>query len=191
MRTTFNRDNWDGLSMANIGQAAQGWGVTAPKALEWRFCLAGKAWMEGRVRVWQRRRFGSRQKYRPGFGLERRDRLTEQQQEGSMAKTQATQNTAEIGIQSLEGLRGRNGSRLVIHAFAEEGKQRKFAINSKRKPTKEDATRAEFRTTRTSDEQGRECAPITAIKKRALNLLLLPRSDCANSVCGFCRVARL
>ena len=38
-----------------------------------------------------------------------------------MAKTQATQNTAEIGIQSLEvTLRGRNGSRLVIHSGLNE-----------------------------------------------------------------------
>lgn len=85
-----------------------------------------------------------------------------------MAKTQATQNTAEIGIQSLEvTLRGRNGSRLVIHAFAEKAKQEiRDKQQKKAKKAKEERDpEAEFRAARYVDEQGRECAPITAIKK--------------------------
>ena len=78
------------------------------------------------------------------------------------------QNTAEVGIQSVElTLRGRPGSPLVIHAFAEKAKQeirdkqqkKAKKVKEERKPTEE------FRAARYLDEQGRECAPITALKK--------------------------
>ncbi len=82
-------------------------------------------------------------------------------------KTFATQ-----GIQKVDViLRGRPGSPLVIHAFADKAKQeirdkqQKKAKTAKaeRKPIEE------FEAAKYVDESGRECAPITAIKKSLIS----------------------
>lgn len=77
-------------------------------------------------------------------------------------------NSAEVGIQTVElTLRGRPGSPLVIHAFAEKAKQEiRDKQQKKAKKAKEQRDpEAEFKAARYVDEQGRECAPITALKK--------------------------
>jgi len=77
-------------------------------------------------------------------------------------------NSAEVGIQSVEfTLRGRKGSPLVIHAFAEKAKQ-EIRDKQQKKAKKAKAERnpeEEFLAARYVDEEGRECAPITALKK--------------------------
>ena len=76
--------------------------------------------------------------------------------------------SATVGIQKIElTLRGRNGSPLVIHAFAEKAKQEiRDKQQKKAKKTKEERhPQAESDAARYIDEQGRECAPITALKK--------------------------
>lgn len=64
-------------------------------------------------------------------------------------------------------LMGRPGSPLVIHAFAEKAKQEIRDKQQKKakgaKDTRDPHT--EFLAARYLDEEGRECAPITAIKK--------------------------
>lgn len=77
-------------------------------------------------------------------------------------------NSAEVGIQSIElTLRGRKGSPLVIHAFAEKAKeeirqkQQKVAKKVKEARNPE----AEYQAAKYIDVEGRECAPITALKK--------------------------
>jgi hypothetical protein len=83
-----------------------------------------------------------------------------------------TENTATTGIQSIEvTLRGRNGSPLVIHAFAEKAKQ-EIRDKQQKKAKKAKAERVpetEFLAARYVDEQGRECAPITALKKSLIS----------------------
>lgn len=83
-----------------------------------------------------------------------------------------TQDTAMVGIQSVDlTLRGRNGSPLVVHSFSEKAKkeirdkQQKKAVKAKeqRDPN------AEFLAARYVDDKGRECAPITAIKKSIIS----------------------
>jgi len=77
-------------------------------------------------------------------------------------------NTAEVGIQEIElTLRGRRGSPLVIHAFAEKAKQEiRDKQQKKIKKAKEERDPvAEFKAARYIDSDGRECAPITALKK--------------------------
>ena len=79
-----------------------------------------------------------------------------------------TKDTAIIGIQSIElKLIGRPGSPLVIHAFAEKAKQEiRDRQQKKAKKTKEQRDpNAEFLVARYVDSEGRECAPITALKK--------------------------
>ena len=76
--------------------------------------------------------------------------------------------SAEVGIKSVEvTLRGRPGSPLVIHAFAEKAKQEiRDKQQKKAKKAKEQRDpEAEFLAARYLDEEGRECAPITALKK--------------------------
>lgn len=79
-----------------------------------------------------------------------------------------TLNSAETGIQSIElTLRGRRGSPLVIHAFSEKAKQ-EIRDKQQKKAKKTRAERKpeeEFLAARYVDSQGRECAPITALKK--------------------------
>lgn len=81
-------------------------------------------------------------------------------------------NSAEFGIKRMElTLRGRPGSPLVIHAFAEKAKQEiRDKQQKKAKKAKEERNpTAEFLAARYVDEQGRECAPITAIKKAIIS----------------------
>lgn len=82
------------------------------------------------------------------------------------ARKQPTSN--EVGIKTIDvTLRGKVGSPLVIHSFSEKArkeirdKQAKKATRAKeeRKPTEE------FLAARYVDDNGRECAPLTAIKK--------------------------
>lgn len=85
----------------------------------------------------------------------------------NMAK-QVVVNGAEVGIRSIDlTLRGRRGSSLVIHAFAEKAKQEiRDKQQKKAKKAKEERNpQAECDAARYLDEKGIECAPITAIKK--------------------------
>lgn len=81
---------------------------------------------------------------------------------------QDTKNSAEVGIKSVElKLRGRPGSPLVIHAFSEKAKKEirdKQGKKAKKAKEKRDPNE-EFLAARYVDEKGRECAPITALKK--------------------------
>jgi hypothetical protein len=84
-----------------------------------------------------------------------------------MAKQSSTQGV-EVGIRSIAvTLRGRPGSPLVIHAFAEKAKQ-EIRDKQQKKAKKAKAERVpeeEFKAARYIDGEGRECAPITALKK--------------------------
>lgn len=64
-------------------------------------------------------------------------------------------------------LRGRAGSPLVVHAFAEKAKKEiRDKQQKKAKQAKEQRDpRAEFLAARNIDAKGRECIPVTAIKK--------------------------
>jgi hypothetical protein len=83
-------------------------------------------------------------------------------------QTGVTTNSAAVGIQNIDiTLQGMPGTPLVIHNFGEKviaeirAKQAKTATKAKeaRDP------HAEFLAARYVDEDGRECAPITGIKK--------------------------
>lgn len=85
-----------------------------------------------------------------------------------MDMTEKEKNMAKIGIKKIDvTIKGMAGSPLVIHAFAEKAKQeirdkqQKKATRTKeeRRP-EEEAKAAKY-----IDSKGRECAPITAIKK--------------------------
>lgn len=89
-----------------------------------------------------------------------------------MAKKTTTQQVTFTGIETVEVvLRGRPGSSLVIHAFSDKAKQeirdkqqkRGKTAKTERKPTEE------FEAARYLDEEGRECAPVTAIKKSLIS----------------------
>lgn len=73
-----------------------------------------------------------------------------------------------VGIQSIDvTLRNKPGSLLVIHAFAEKAKQ-EIRDKQQKKAKRAKAERnpeEEFLAARYVDEAGRECAPITALKK--------------------------
>lgn len=87
-----------------------------------------------------------------------------------MAKQQV--NTAERGIKSIDlTLRGKKGSPLVIHAFAEKAKQeiRDKQQKKAKKAKEERKPQEEFLAARYVDAQGRECAPITALKKSLIS----------------------
>ncbi len=85
---------------------------------------------------------------------------------------QKLQSTAEVGIRSIDVvLRGRQGSPLVIHAFAEKAKQEirdKQQKKAKKAKDQRDPN-AEFLAARYVDSEGRECAPITALKKSIIS----------------------
>ncbi len=77
-------------------------------------------------------------------------------------------NMAEVGIKQVElVLRGRLGSPLVVHAFAEKAKKeiRDKQAKKAKKAKEERKPEEEFLAARYVDEQGRECAPITGLKK--------------------------
>jgi hypothetical protein len=76
--------------------------------------------------------------------------------------------SAEIGIKSIElTLRNRLGSPLVIHNFSEKAKAEirdKQAKKAKKVKAERDIMQ-EFQDSKYVDAEGRECAPITTIKK--------------------------
>jgi hypothetical protein len=87
-------------------------------------------------------------------------------------KKEKTQSVVTVGIKKIDlTLQGMPGSPLVIHAFTEKAKaeirdkQAKKAqkVKEERKP-KEEAEAAKY-----IDEKGRECAPITALKKAIIS----------------------
>ena len=76
--------------------------------------------------------------------------------------------TATQGIQKINvTIQGRPGSPLVIHAFAEKAKQdiRDKQQKKAKKAQTERHPQAESNASRYMDQNGRECAPITALKK--------------------------
>ena len=80
----------------------------------------------------------------------------------------AAHNSAEHGIQRREfRLRGVPGSPLVIHAFAEKAKKeiRDKQQKKAKKAKEERRPEEEFEAAKYIDSQGRECAPIVALKK--------------------------
>lgn len=76
------------------------------------------------------------------------------------------------GISSIEvTLRGKVGSPLIVHAFAEKAKKEirdKQAKKAKRAKEERDP-RAEFLAARYVDSAGRECIPVTALKKSLIS----------------------
>jgi hypothetical protein len=89
-----------------------------------------------------------------------------------MKKKTEPQNSAAVGIKNIDLiLRGMPGAPLVIHAFAEKAKQeirdkqqkKAKKVKEERKPM-EECDAAKY-----IDDQGRECAPITAIKKSIIS----------------------
>jgi hypothetical protein len=87
-----------------------------------------------------------------------------------MVKKVAT--SAEVGIKSIDvTVRGKLGSPLVIHAFAEKAKQeiRDKQAKKANKAKEERRPHEEFLAARYVDDQGRECAPITALKKSIIS----------------------
>jgi len=81
-------------------------------------------------------------------------------------------NSAEVGIRSIDvTLINRPGSPLVIHAFAEKAKQEiRDKQQKKAKKAKEERNpHEEFLAARYVDSEGRECAPITALKKSMIS----------------------
>jgi hypothetical protein len=85
-----------------------------------------------------------------------------------MAKKPEKPTFVSTGIQSVDlTLRGKPGSLLVVHAFAEKAKQEiRDKQQKKAKKAKEERNpAAEFLAARYVDQDGRECAPITALKK--------------------------
>lgn len=88
------------------------------------------------------------------------------------AKKAAPITGAEVGIRSIQlTLRGRPGSLLVIHAFAEKAKQ-EIRDKQQKKAKKAKAERVpeeEFLAARYIDAEGRECAPVTALKKSLIS----------------------
>lgn len=80
--------------------------------------------------------------------------------------------SAAVGIKSVDViLVGRPGSPLVIHAFAEKAKQEiRDKQQKKAKKAKEERNPVEeFNAAKYIDAEGRECAPITALKKSIIS----------------------
>lgn len=85
-----------------------------------------------------------------------------------MAKKDENVSTVSVGITTVDlVLRGRPGALLVVHAFAEKAKQEiRDKQQKKAKKTKEERQpQVEFLAARYIDREGRECVPVTAIKK--------------------------
>jgi hypothetical protein len=89
-----------------------------------------------------------------------------------MAKKKVVNSTATTGIETVDVvLRGKPGSPLVVHNFSEKAKEE---IRSKQRKDAKKAkeardTNAEFLANRYVDAQGRECVPITALKKAIIS----------------------
>jgi hypothetical protein len=83
-----------------------------------------------------------------------------------------TQDTAIQGIQTINlQLRGRTGSPLVTHVFSEKAKaeiRAKQAKEAKKVKEQRDID-AEWKAARYIDAAGRECVPITALKKAIIS----------------------
>lgn len=78
----------------------------------------------------------------------------------------------EVGIRTVQLLlRGRAGSPLVVHAFAEKAKQEiRDKQQKKAKQAKlERVPKDEFLAARYVDSEGRECIPVTALKKALIS----------------------
>jgi hypothetical protein len=90
-----------------------------------------------------------------------------------MAKEQSNGESPALRvIESIElTLRGRPGSLLVVHAFAEKAKAEIRDKQQKKPKNKKDArdTDAEWRAARYVDQAGRECVPIFVMKKAIVN----------------------
>lgn len=89
-------------------------------------------------------------------------------------KKKATEvgNSAAVGIKNIDvTLRGMPGSPLVIHAFAEKAKQeiRDKQQKKAKKAKEERKPKEECEAAKYIDDEGRECAPITAIKKALIS----------------------
>jgi len=81
-------------------------------------------------------------------------------------------NTASVGIRTVAlTLRGRLGSPLVIHSFSEKAKSeiRDKQAKKAKKAKAERVPQEEFLAARYVDGQGRECAPVTALKKALIS----------------------
>jgi len=88
------------------------------------------------------------------------------------AKPKTQVDSAAIGIQSVEiNLVGRPGSPLVVHAFAEKAKQeiRDKQQKKAKKAKEERRPKEECEASKYIDAKGRECAPITALKKSLIS----------------------
>jgi hypothetical protein len=89
-----------------------------------------------------------------------------------MANEKQTINTAEKGIQKIQiAIKGREGSPLVIHAFSEKSKKeiRDKQQKKAKKAKEERCPEKEFLSARYVDDKGRECLPLTAIKKSIIS----------------------
>ncbi len=89
-----------------------------------------------------------------------------------MTKKKGMESTATVGIKKIDLiLRGMPGTPLVVHAFAEKAKQeiRDKQQKKAKKAHEERNPLAECEAAKYVDEIGRECAPITAIKKAIIS----------------------
>ena len=85
-----------------------------------------------------------------------------------MKKEKQGTSTATVGIKNIDlTLRGMPGTPLVVHAFTEKAKQeiRNKQQKKVKKAHEERHPEQESEAAKYFDEQGRECAPIAAIKK--------------------------
>ena len=85
---------------------------------------------------------------------------------------QKEQSIVGVGIKKVElTLRGKQGSPLVIHAFTEKAKQeiRDKQQKKAKKSREERRPQDECDAAKYIDENGHECAPITAIKKSIIS----------------------
>ncbi len=89
-----------------------------------------------------------------------------------MAQEKKQEKSQEVGIKTMDfKLRGRVGSPLVVHAFAEKAKQEiRDKQQKKAKRVKEERRpQEECEAAKYIDNGGRECAPITALKKAIIS----------------------